>query len=61
LREAGIAEQTYYRVRWEYGGIRTAQARRLKDLEKENKRLRKAVSDLSLDKQILKEAFEGNY
>lgn len=61
LREAGIAEQTYYRWRREYGGIKTAQARRLKDLEKENKRLRKAVSDLTRDNQILKEALEGNY
>lgn len=59
-REAGIAEQTYYRWRREYGGIKTAQARRLKDLEKENKRRRKAVSDLTLDNQILKEALEGN-
>jgi hypothetical protein len=60
FEEAGIAEQTCYRRRREYGGIKTARARRLKDLEKENRRLGKAASDLTLDKQILKEALEGN-
>lgn len=50
-----------YRWRREYGGLKVDQARRLKDLEKENARLRKAVSDLTLDKQILKEAAEGNF
>lgn len=59
-RELGITEQTYYRWRREYGGLKVAQARRLKDLEKENTRLKKAVADLTLDKLILKEALEGN-
>ena len=57
---AGVSEQSYYRWRKEYGGLRTDQAKRLKDLEKENGRLRKAISDLTLDKLILKEALEGN-
>ena len=56
----GVSEQSYYRWRKEYGGLRTDQAKRLKDLEKENGRLRKAISDLTLDKLILKEALEGN-
>jgi putative transposase len=60
-RILGVSEQSYYRWRKEYGGLRTDQARRLKELEKENSRLRKAVSDLTLDKLILKEALEGNY
>lgn len=60
-RRIGISEQTYYRWRREYGGLKVSQARRLKDLEKENARLRKAVSDLALDKLILKEAAEGNW
>ena len=60
-RTLGVSEQSYYRWRKEYGGLRTDQARRLKELEKENGRLRKAVSDLTLDKLILKEALEGNY
>ncbi len=60
-REIGIAEQTYYRWRREYGGMKVDQARRLRDLEKENTRLKKAVADLTLDKLILKEALEGNY
>jgi hypothetical protein len=55
------AEQTYYRWRKEYGGMRVEQASRLKDLEKENARLKKLVADLSLDNQILKEAAEGNF
>ena len=55
-RSLGVSEQSYYRWRREYGGLRVDQAKRLKDLEKENKRLRVAVSDLTLDKQILKEA-----
>jgi putative transposase len=59
-RELGITEQTYYRWRREYGGMKVIQARRLKDLEKENTRLKKAVADLTLDKLILKEALEGN-
>lgn len=60
-RELGITEQTYYRWRKEYGGMKTAQAKRLKDLERENGRLKKAVAELTLDKLILKEALEGNY
>ena len=60
-RTLGVSEQSYYRWRKEYGGLRTDQAKRLKELEKENGRLRKAVSDLTLDKLILKEALEGNY
>ena len=57
----GISEQSYYRWRREYGGLKVDQAKRLKDLEKENLRLRKAVSDLTLDKMILNEALSGNY
>ena len=60
-RQLGIAEQTYYRWRKEYGGLKTTQARKMKDLEKENTRLKKAVADLTLDKLILQEALEGNY
>ena len=60
-REMGITEQTYYRWRKEYGGMKTVQVKRLKDLEHENGRLRKAVAELTLDKLILKEALEGNY
>lgn len=52
---------SYYRWRKEYGGLKMDQAKRLKELEKENGRLRRAVSDLTLDKQILKEALSGNY
>jgi len=57
----GITEQTYYRWRKEYGGMRTDQAKRLKELEKENARLKKLVADRSLDIEILKEALRGNY
>jgi transposase-like protein len=60
-RRLGVSEQSYYRWRKEYGGLKIDQAKRLKDLERENSRLRKAVSDLTLDKLILKEALEGNY
>ena len=60
-REMGITEQTYYRWRKEYGGMKTVQVKRLNDLQQENGRLRKAVAELTLDKQILKEALEGNY
>ena len=56
-----IAEQTYYRWRKEYGGIRIDQAKRLKSLEQENARLKKIVADLSIDNSILKEASRGNY
>ena len=60
-RAFGIAEQTYYRWRREYGGLKVSQARRFKELERENTRLKKAVAELTLDKLILKEALEGNY
>ena len=60
-RKLGVTDQTYYRWRKEYGGMRVEQARRLKDLEKENGRLKKLVADLSLDNQILKETAEGNF
>ena len=56
-----ICEQTYYRWRKEYGGMQIEQAKRLKELEKENSRLKKAVAELTLDKLILKEAAEGNF
>ncbi len=59
-RKIGITQQTYYRWRKEYGGLRIEQAKRLKSLEKENTRLKKLVADLSLDNAILKEASEGN-
>ncbi|KPK66140.1 MAG: transposase [Planctomycetes bacterium SM23_32] len=59
-RKLAVTDQTYYRWRKEYGGMRVEQARRLKELEKENARLKRLVADLSLDKQILKEAAEGN-
>ena len=55
----GVTEQTYYRWRREYGGLKVDQARRLKELERENKRLRRAVPDLTLDKVILTEAARG--
>jgi putative transposase len=57
----GIHEITYYRLRKEFGGMKASQAKRLRDLEKENARLRKAISDLSLDKVILQEAARGNF
>ena len=60
-RTIGVTEQTYYRWRKEYGGLRVEQARKLKSLEKENSRLKKLVADLSLDKAILKEVAEGNF
>lgn len=60
-RKIGITQQTYYRWRKEYGGLRIEQAKRLKSLEKENARLKKLVADLSLDNAILKEAAEGNF
>jgi putative transposase len=58
-RKIGVTEQTYYRWRKEYGGMRVEQARRLKELEKEDARLKKLVADLSLDNSILKEAARG--
>jgi len=60
-RKLGITEQTYYRWRREYGGMRLDQARRFKDLEKENGRLKRLVADLTLDNAILKEAARGNF
>ena len=60
-RRIAVSEQTYYRWRKEYGGLKTDQARRMKDLEKENQRLRRAISDLTLDKLILQEAARGNF
>lgn len=60
-RKLGITEQTYYRWRQQYGGMRLNQARRLKHLEQENGRLKKLVADLSLDNAILKEASQGNF
>ena len=60
-RKLGITEQTYYRWSREYGGMRVEQARRLKELEKENVRLKRLVADLSLDNAILKEVARGNF
>ncbi len=60
-RKLGITEQTYYRWRKEYGGVRTDQAKRFKEMEKENVRLKKLVADLSLDNAILKEAAYPNF
>ncbi len=59
-RQIGVTEQTYYRWRREYGGMGVEQARRLRELEKENTRLKRLVADLSLDNAILKEAARGN-
>ena len=61
VRKVGITEQTYYRWRKEYGGLRTDQARRFKELEKENARLKTVVADLTLDNAILKEAAHPNF
>jgi transposase-like protein len=61
IRKLGVSEQTYYRWRKEYGGMRVDQARRLKELETENGRLKKLVADLSLDNAILKESLRGNF
>ena len=61
IRSIGVTEVTYYRWRNEYGGLKSDQVKRLKDLETENARLRKAISDLTLDKLILQEAARGNY
>ena len=61
IKTLGVTDVTYYRWRQEYGGMSVPQAKRLKELEKENERLRKAVSDLTLDKMILKEAARGNF
>ena len=61
VRSIGVTEVTYYRWRQEYGGLKTDQVKRLKDLETENARLRKAISDLTLDKLILQESAKGNF
>ena len=61
VREIGVTDHTYYRWRHEYGGLNLDQARRLKKLEQENARLKRTIADLALDKQILKEAAEGNF
>jgi len=61
IRQIGVSEVTYYRWRQEFGGLKIEQVKRLKELELENSRLRKAVSDLTLDKLILQEAARGNF
>ena len=61
IRQIGVSEVTYYRWRQEYGGLKADQVKRLKELEQENGRLRRAVSDLTLDKLILQEAARGNF
>ena len=61
IRQIGVTEVTYYRWRNEYGGLKSDQVKRLKELETENARLRRAVSDLTLEKLILKEAASGNW
>ena len=60
-KKIGVTDQTYYRWRKEYGGMRVEQAKRLKEVEKENARLKELVADLSLDNSILKEAARGNF
>ena len=60
-REVGITEQTYYRWRKEYGGLKLDQAKRLKGLEKENGRLKRLVAELSLEKQVLRDVAQGNF
>ena len=60
-KKLGVSDWTFYRWRKEYGGLRIDQARRLRDVEKENLRLKKLVADLSIDNQILKEAASGNF
>ena len=60
-KEAGITQQTYYRWRKEYGGLKLDQAKRLKNLERENSKLKRLVAELSLEKQILKDVAEGNF
>ena len=60
-RQLSISKQTYYRWRKQYGGLKISQAKRLKDMKRENTRLKKAVADLTLDKVILQEALEGKY
>ena len=60
-RDAGITDQSYYRWRKEYGGLKLDQAKRLKELERENQKLKRLVAELSLEKQILKDVAEGNF
>ena len=60
-REAGVTEQTYYRWRKEFGGLKLDQAKRLKELEKENSRLKRLVAELSLEKQVLRDVAQGNF
>ena len=60
-KEAGIVEQTYYRWRREYGGLKVDQAKRLKELEQENGKLKRLVANLSLDKQVLEDLARGNF
>ena len=60
-KDVGLTEQSYYRYRKEYGGLRMDQAKRLKDLEKENTRLKRLLADAELDKAILREAASGNF
>jgi transposase-like protein len=60
-RDAGITAQTYYRWRKEFGGLKLDQAKRLKELEKENSRLKRLVAELSLEKQVLREVAQGNF
>ena len=61
IQTLGVSEQTYYRWKQQYGGMKAEEAKRLKELEIENARLKKLVADLTLDKEILKEAMEGNF
>lgn len=61
VRAIGVTEQTYYRWRKEYGGLQVGQAKRMKEMEKEISRLRKAISDLTLDNQILQEVIKGKF
>ncbi len=61
IRSIEVTEVTYYRWRQEYGGLKSVQVKRMKELEAENQRLRKAIADLTLDKQILQEAARGNF
>ena len=61
IRQIGVTDQTYYRWRKEYGGVRTDQAKRLKELDRENARLKKLLAEAELDKAILREAASGNF
>jgi len=60
-REVGVTEQTYYRWRKEFGGLKLDQAKRLKELEKENSRLKRLVAELSLEEQVLRDVAQGNF